>query len=1742
VLRLSRLSLLLGLWLCGWSVAAAEDAAAAPTPVSFYKDIRPIFQAHCQGCHQPARANGAYVMTSHEQLLKTGESGEPSIVAGEPAKSYLLALITPTDGKAEMPKGKPSLAEAEIALIRRWIEGGATDDTPANARVRYDVDHPPVYSRQPIVTSIDYSPDGSLLAVAGFHEVLIHKADGSGLVARLIGMSERIESVAFSPDGLRLAVAGGNPARLGELQVWGRGVESPASSVQSPEQSPPAAETVPAESTSHSTLNTQHWTLQLSIPVTTDTIYGASWSPDGKLLAVGCSDSIVRGFDSTTGEQVFFNGAHDDWALDTIFAVDGSHIVSVGRDMAVKLYNVGTQRFIDNVTSITPGALKGGITALARHPQRDEVLVGGSDGTPRIYRMHRVTNRVIGDDANLIRRFPAMTGRIFGVAYAPDGKRIAAAGTLDAASQLAICSAEFDPAMPKEIQAIVQKVASTQSAEEQKQLEEWVTSDVKVLSETVVDTAIFSVAWSPDGATIAAAGADGKIRLFNAADGALAKSFDAVMVDSESAGGAALAAGPAVIKEDLDAADAVEVGPKQGVPATLLVSPREVRLQGPGAYGQIHIQAWFTDGSGETYDATRMCQLSIESGVEVASVNKIGRVTSLADGEAVLKATLGDQTARIKVTVAGMNATQPASFIRDVNPVLSRLGCNAGTCHGAKDGKNGFKLSLRGYDPIYDVRAFTDDLKSRRTNIASPDDSLMLLKATGAVPHVGGQLTQPGHPYYETIRRWIAEGARLEMDVPRVAAVDIQPHNPIITPIGGRQQFAVYATYADGEVRDVTREAYIDSGNTEVATVSRVGAATSVRRGEAPIMVRFEGQYAATTLTVMGDREGFYDEWQQPEAWSPIDELVAAKWKRLMIVPSDLCGDAEFVRRVHLDLTGLPPTAEQVRAFTADSRPAREKRDALVDQLVGSEAYVEYWSNKWADLLQVNSKFLGPEGAKAFRGWIREKVAANTPYDEFCAEILTASGSNKEHPPASYYKTLREPAAMMENTTHLFLGIRFNCNKCHDHPFERWNQDQYYETTAFFARVGLDRDPNNKEGNIGGTAVEGAKPLWEVVADKSDGEIKHDRTGAVTAPLVPYDREIAIAPELSRRQQLSAWITSPENDYFARSYVNRVWGYLLGVGLIEPLDDIRAGNPPSNPELLNLLTEKFIASDFNVQELMKAICKSRTYQLSVATNRWNADDQLNYSHANPKRLPAEVLYDTVYSVTGAKMKIPGVPEGTRAAALPDVANELADNFLANLGRPVRESACECERSGDMQLGPVMALMNGSTVSDAISQGDNAIAKLVTEQPDDRQVVNELFLRILNRPATEAEIDAVLSVKSTLQPQHATLVADLEAYRTKLVPVTAEREAKREKAITAAQTAHDAYQAEIRPREEAAEQERQMKIAAAKQAVTDYEAALGPKLAEWEARVSSVDTRWTPLDPRGLRSSTGSKLKREDDLSVFAEGPNNRKGAYTLSAPTRVNGITGIKLEIFADDRLPSKGPGRSPNGNFVLSEFTVEFKTRAEGAEKRKIELQNARADFSQEGYNVTTAIDGQAPESGNGWATHPQTGQNRVALFELKEPLAVDKVADLFFTLDQQYSGKDHQIGRFRISVTNDPLPLDFGLPEAIHLIVKTPATERTDEQRQALLKHYETIDAELAKLRTALTEAEKPRPQDPKLVELRNALAEAQLPVPVDPQLARLQRAVDLSTQQLQNERLTAAQDLAWALINSPAFLFNR
>jgi len=724
---------------------------------------------------------------------------------------------------------------------------------------------------------------------------------------------------------------------------------------------------------------------------------------------------------------------------------------------------------------------------------------------------------------------------------------------------------------------------------------------------------------------------------------------------------------------------------------------------------------------------------------EVA-VDAEGYLVGKKAGKSAVTVSAGGRTARLEVEVQSISLPE-VGFVRDIEPILSRAGCNSGPCHGSAKGKNGFKLALRGYDPDYDYQALVNDLSGRRFNRVHVDESLMLQKPLGDIPHEGRQAIVPGSRYHQTLRQWIAEGARFQEITPnRPTRIEVLPAQVTLDLPGRRQQLLVIATYPDGSTRDVTREAVLSSNNEEVGLVQG-NTVIPLRRGEMAVLVRYEGQYDAREVTVMGDRSGFRFA-AMPE-YNFIDTAVNAKLESLKINPSDLCTDAEFIRRVSLDITGQPPTAEAVRAFLADTTESRKKREALVDTLIGSSASSEFWANKFADLLQCNSEILGKKGVWVFRNWIRDQFAANRPFDHFTRDLLLAKGSTFENPAGNYLRALRDSGKMTEDISQTFLGVRFNCNKCHDHPFERWTQNQYYEFGAFFAQVAFKRGTLGRDHIIRSGETYAHEQVSEEIVYPSDqgGEVKHPKNDAVVPPKVPYGTSRVIAPGEDRREAFAAWLTSPENPYFAKSTVNRFWSYFFGRGIIDPVDDIRAGNPPSNPALLAALTERFVADGHDVRKLMRHIVTSRTYQLSIVPNRWNEDDLVNFSHALPRRLSAEQMLDSIAVATGRPLQFSNLPEGMRAAQLPD-GLVPGNDFLSLFGRPKRQSACECERSSNVTLSHALNLINGKTLGECVNRPDNRFAKLVAEETDDRKVIEEIYLGCLNRPPTDKELSGI----------------------------------------------------------------------------------------------------------------------------------------------------------------------------------------------------------------------------------------------------------------------------------------------------------------------------------------------------------------------------------------------------------------
>jgi hypothetical protein len=676
------------------------------------------------------------------------------------------------------------------------------------------------------------------------------------------------------------------------------------------------------------------------------------------------------------------------------------------------------------------------------------------------------------------------------------------------------------------------------------------------------------------------------------------------------------------------------------------------------------------------------------------------------------------------VGVVAFGADTRVTFLRDVAPILNKVGCTSGTCHGAAKGKNGFKLSLRGYDPQYDYEALLYDLSGRRFNRAEPGKSLMLAKPVQEIAHGGGQRFEKNSDYYKIIYSWIAQGVPFgDPNKDTVEGLQVEPKEILMPKPGETVTAKVTARFKDGETRDVTRESTIESNTPDVAKVGGSAEVKGERTGEATLLIRYQGKFSTLPVTILNPKPGFA--WNALPQYNYIDQKIDAKLQRLKIQPSPVVDDATFLRRVSLDLTGQIPSPKAVQAFLSDSAPSRQKRSKMIDRLIASTAYTDHWTVKWGDLLQSSRKYLGDKGVYAFREWIHDSIAANKPFDKMARELLTARGSSYDDPAANYFRVTRDAKPTMEKTTQVFLGVRMVCAQCHDHPFERWTQNQYYQMAAFFSPVGLRA---------------GYEVGEEIIFDqRADYEMKHPKDGHVVRPeyLMASTGAAAVPNDERRRDALADWITSRDNPFFAKAIANRVWSYFFGKGIIDPVDDIRASNPPSNPALLDALAKELADRNFDLQYLMRTIANSRTYQTSIEVNEWNEGDRDNFSHAVPRRLSAEELMDAVSAAAGARPNFPDVPEDTEAAQLvdPHIAKE---GFLDVFGRPLRESACECERRTDFSLPQALNLVNGATISDAVADPKGRIATLVLSGRNDAGIVDELYVASLGRNPTAGE--------------------------------------------------------------------------------------------------------------------------------------------------------------------------------------------------------------------------------------------------------------------------------------------------------------------------------------------------------------------------------------------------------------------
>jgi hypothetical protein len=766
-----------------------------------------------------------------------------------------------------------------------------------------------------------------------------------------------------------------------------------------------------------------------------------------------------------------------------------------------------------------------------------------------------------------------------------------------------------------------------------------------------------------------------------------------------------------------------------GSPAQIEVFPAEIQLSDPGAMRQVLVTGKYAET--QLRDLTSQAEYRIAD-PQVARVDASGMVRARQPGETVLEVRAGDRQVQVKVTVLEPASPRRISFRHEVIAALNVGGCNAGACHGTPSGKGGFRLSLRGYDPDADYEELTRDVLGRRTMTLQPEASLILQKALGRVPHEGGQRFAPGSLPHEVLASWIAQGcAKDPKEHPVLVKLQVVPSQRLQYYPARWQQLVVVAEFSDGSQRDVTWLSNYSSSDPGVAEVSRTGLVEFKMPGEVAILVRYLETMVTVRLTYLQPRKDFV--WTSPPQYNYIDQLVDKKLQMLQILPSPVCSDEEFLRRAYLDLCGILPTVEEARAFLADPNP--NKRSRLIEDLLQRPEYADFWTLKWSDVLRSNRKTLQLAGVHKFQEWLRHNIAQNRPFDAMVRDILTASGSTYANPPASYYRIARDPASLAETTAQLFFGIRMQCSKCHNHPFERWTQDDYYSLAAFFARVKHKRDPSDDLPTANQNA--GAEVIF---VDRS-GEVVQPRTNQAMHPRFLGAGPATIEAGQDRREVLARWLTSPDNPFFTRATVNRIWYHLMGRGIVDPVDDFRDSNPPSNEELLEALAKDFVAHGYDVHHLIRTIMNSRTYQTSAAPNDSNKDDNRYFSRAVTRLHTAEQLLDAICAATGVPEKFPGLPLGTRATQLPD--GEINHPFLKTFGQPARELACECERENDSNLAQALQLINGPTIHEKLRHPDNRIGRLMAAKKSDAEIIEELYYATLSRPPAEPEVKAIL---------------------------------------------------------------------------------------------------------------------------------------------------------------------------------------------------------------------------------------------------------------------------------------------------------------------------------------------------------------------------------------------------------------
>jgi len=734
-----------------------------------------------------------------------------------------------------------------------------------------------------------------------------------------------------------------------------------------------------------------------------------------------------------------------------------------------------------------------------------------------------------------------------------------------------------------------------------------------------------------------------------------------------------------------------------------------------------------------TIDLSRATHYEV-SPPELATINASGLLSPRMVGDGQVRIRANGQTLDIPLTIRDLQPTRPVSYRHDVVPLLAKAGCNMGACHGNLNGKGGFRLSLRGDDPSGDWLALTRDASGRRTDLIDPARSLIFCKPTGILPHEGGQRFAPGSSEAQVFLEWISSGARDDLgQVPEVVQIQVIPSTRLQTHQSRAQQLIVLADFSDGTRRDVTRFAAFDVSDPTRAEVSPEGLVEVTGPVETTVAVRYLGARATSQLAFLADRPDYA--WNGESPRNLVDTLNFKKLESLRINPSPVINDSTFLRRAYLDAVGRLPDVEEARAFLDSDRPG--KRDELIDHLLTLPEFADFWALKWADLLRNEEKTMGSKGVWVFQRWLRDQIAGDVPLAEMTRRLVTGTGSTWSNPPASFYRTNQDPLTAAETVSQVFLGYRLQCARCHNHPFDVWTQDDYYGLAAFFGNVEQKELDSARKDRLDKHEINGDVFIYL----KGKPETTQPRSGAKLGPKALGSPRVAVGKDIDALDDLADWLTR-DNPQFLKNLTNRVWFHLLGRGIVEPVDDFRDSNPPSNPALLDALTAEFASNGTRLRPLVALIMKSKTYQLDSRPNESNAEDEANFARSTVRLLPAEVLLDSIHQALDTHERFDNTPEGTTAVQLPGA--RMGGKFLKTFGKPDRLLTCECERSDATTLAQAFQLINGDSVRSALENRQNRIGRLLATNPSKESIVETLYLAALSRYPNKQEVEGILA--------------------------------------------------------------------------------------------------------------------------------------------------------------------------------------------------------------------------------------------------------------------------------------------------------------------------------------------------------------------------------------------------------------